>query len=953
MYLNTEKTSVVRVKVGFLISILIMSFLAALMVPFFVGQTSAVGGDDISWTGSDPTVYRSSPASEVIGRDSACAHYGGTVNLATLDRDSSQQSVCMMQGNDIRLGYLQSNSSEKLIGFSGSDRMYKIKLVFSYSDDYIYSASQDALIVKHQISGIFNKYSLKIYKNFSKKVVRDMTVLNSEEYVMVNSQPDFSFPLETISSWHMSYWGLSGNGKYLAIELVNATISMINLETMELKRISNYSVSYPLGFPVSGQFTVSDDGKHIFIIGRNLLPVVVDIVDGCGEVVTDMSSAGSALLYDIVKNGCPVRSINTNFVSDGFDAGLNPRFSDDGGEVSFVSRSVWYNYKSVTLRAGNYSPPRVDYLALGDSYSSGEGDLNDDNYMAGTNIQYEKCHLSKQSYPFKISAGLNMNALYTKSVACSGATTADIIGSDDNYLGQGGRLGVDKLNLSIDSLLISKSDAVSSFLPGRVHQGTFAKTYRPAVITIGVGGNDVGFADKLVACLMPGTCNWAETADGKEKTAVEIKGMFSKLVDMYQKLQFASPDSKIYVVGYPKLFSNSDQCGTLTKFLLNDKERQFINEGVVYLNQVIAAAAVRAGVKYLDIESSLGEYTICGAENQKAINAVQLGDDISLVNRPGWFEIFGQESFHPNELGHSLIANKITNSVGDLAYYDYCNGSGSCPVYAMTAPEPSNYWIPNGYHDLPSQKIAEYVSDSDDSDLNGSKKLLTLAGGVLAPNSNVSVIVTSTPYSLGQFTAASDGSFSVNVELPENLEEGYHTMHIYSTLSSGESVDLYQVFEYKKAVAGVDDPVDEGSNPVVGGDASDSTANEPDEGGSVDDIYKKDTGFEAKESESLIPALSGSVAFALRANNQPQSEMSTLNPDGTRSAEYTSQASQSDKPEVMSGGALLNSGKINQPNGIKKGDKDMSSNEYELIIGLAIASIAVVSASVYTYKSRQ
>ncbi|PKL31428.1 hypothetical protein CVV43_02885 [Candidatus Saccharibacteria bacterium HGW-Saccharibacteria-1] len=70
---------------------------------------------------------------------------------------------------------------------------------------------------------------------------------------------------------------------------------------------------------------------------------------------------------------------------------------------------------------------------------------------------------------------------------------------------------------------------------------------------------------------------------------------------------------------------------------------------------------------------------------------------------------------------------------------------------------------------------------------------LRLAKYALMPYSIIDVEINSTPRSLGQYTVADDGSFNTEIDLPEDLEEGYHTVHIYGKSYSGENVDLYQV----------------------------------------------------------------------------------------------------------------------------------------------------------------
>jgi len=221
----------------------------------------------------------------------------------------------------------------------------------------------------------------------------------------------------------------------------------------------------------------------------------------------------------------------------------------------------------------------------------------------------------------------------------------------------------DLISLIPNKSLVEKENlqsvAKDGFLPGRVHQETFVRDYQPKVITVGIGGNDVGFADKLRACLGPDTCSWAGTIEGREKTAVEMKGLFNKLVTTYQNLQNDSPNSKIYAIVYPRFIEPSGECSALRELLLDSVERRFIDEGVIYLNQIIKAAAKKVGIKYISFEDSYGNHRMCGSSPEEAANFIKAGDDIGL---PGdwlsWVKLVGQDSFHPNALGHQLAAGQ-------------------------------------------------------------------------------------------------------------------------------------------------------------------------------------------------------------------------------------------------------------------------------------------------------
>ena len=63
----------------------------------------------------------------------------------------------------------------------------------------------------------------------------------------------------------------------------------------------------------------------------------------------------------------------------------------------------------------------LDYLAMGDSYSSGEGDIENgfsEFYIKNTGSPKD-CHLSSRSYPYILAKRQNIKGV--QSVACSGA----------------------------------------------------------------------------------------------------------------------------------------------------------------------------------------------------------------------------------------------------------------------------------------------------------------------------------------------------------------------------------------------------------------------------------------------------------------------------------------------------------------------------------------------------
>jgi lysophospholipase L1-like esterase len=328
-----------------------------------------------------------------------------------------------------------------------------------------------------------------------------------------------------------------------------------------------------------------------------------------------------------MSNPCKKATINTSGFINKFTNGYNPGFNDEGTELDFYAKSSIEKPKAVSLTTSGYVVPRLDYLALGDSFTSGEGETDDSFYELGTNDEFEKCHLSTRSYPYIIARTLGIESQYVHSVACSGATTSDVMGEDSEYWGQQARLDKDALKLGDTSKTLYQQQSVDTFSPGRVHQIAFVKKYKPRIITIGIGGNDVGLMEKLRTCVGFDSCEWADTAEGREKTAFEIQDSFDKLVSTYTSIRDVSPLSRIYVIGYPKVIDQNGQCTFFDGILLDSTERQFMNEAVHYINQIISAAAQKTGLSYIDTEDSFGNKVLCGHTKPSVMNAIRAGDD--------------------------------------------------------------------------------------------------------------------------------------------------------------------------------------------------------------------------------------------------------------------------------------------------------------------------------------
>jgi lysophospholipase L1-like esterase len=189
-----------------------------------------------------------------------------------------------------------------------------------------------------------------------------------------------------------------------------------------------------------------------------------------------------------------------------------------------------------------------NYVALGDSYSSGVG--------TGSYTLDAACKRSMYAYPY----------LYTQQhpgtsltfVACSGAKTSD--------------------------LLAKQIQAV---------------TTATTLVTVTIGGNDIGFANLIYQCTV------ADCSAALDSTTANLESTLGNALDtVYNTVKSrAASNAKIIVLGYPRVFSGGSCFGTLG---ITSTEQAKANALADALDKMIAKHAGDDKVTY---ESAIGPFT--------------------------------------------------------------------------------------------------------------------------------------------------------------------------------------------------------------------------------------------------------------------------------------------------------------------------------------------------------
>jgi lysophospholipase L1-like esterase len=228
----------------------------------------------------------------------------------------------------------------------------------------------------------------------------------------------------------------------------------------------------------------------------------------------------------------------------------------------------------------------LEYAAVGDSFAAGTG--------AGSYLTGSPCYQSSKSYPKLLDADRKAKLLLAPSdfAACSGASTVETV-------------------TQVSGISITAN-----------------------VVTVTVGGNDVGFADVMRECfgLFPTSSCQSSIDTGAAIAASQdfrddVAGVITAIRNRTE------PDAKVIVAGYPLLFDSN------SSYAWADE----VNAETAVLNDVIESVAIDNGAAFVDVEDDFAGHGV--GSSSPWING------LSLLRQ--------HESFHPNSTGQAAYATAI------------------------------------------------------------------------------------------------------------------------------------------------------------------------------------------------------------------------------------------------------------------------------------------------------
>ncbi|MET9556371.1 SGNH/GDSL hydrolase family protein [Streptomyces sp. NPDC006645] len=274
-----------------------------------------------------------------------------------------------------------------------------------------------------------------------------------------------------------------------------------------------------------------------------------------------------------------------------------------------------------------------EWVALGDSYTAGVIPAAGDVFE----VPRDGCDRTDRSYPQVIDRDLG-SLIDLTNVSCGAATIEDITFRAQQPIGR--------------HLPPFSEDPDYPFPP--VPPQSEAVGPGTDVITVGAGGNTLGFAEILFTCLQLGSESGGVGTPCRDAQAAGVPERLNKVSADYDKmltvLHERAPHAKILSVGYPTVIPDDT-----SKCRYNDWEQfasitqgdlDWLREDVLEpLNAIIEKSTGNHDASFIDLYDSSRNHSVCDAGKWVEGVFAQFPSEVALV--------------HPNARGHQNAADRV------------------------------------------------------------------------------------------------------------------------------------------------------------------------------------------------------------------------------------------------------------------------------------------------------
>lgn len=232
-----------------------------------------------------------------------------------------------------------------------------------------------------------------------------------------------------------------------------------------------------------------------------------------------------------------------------------------------------------------------EYVALGDSWSA-DVVIADTDGIPDSTYAPTGCAQSHRNYPKLLAAALKVPVF--RDATCGSATT------DDFYAPQTG-------------------------LPtGETNPAQFDRLTRTTdLVTVGIGGNDAGFAGAATDCIDPlpqgAMCKEKYTAGGTDQLAEQINASEPKLVRALKEIRKRSPKARILMVDY---LAGIPETGCYPVVPVSNSDMAYLHATFEKLNAMVKRAAAAGGAQFVNTYTpSLGHH-VCAPPTERYVEGL-------------------------------------------------------------------------------------------------------------------------------------------------------------------------------------------------------------------------------------------------------------------------------------------------------------------------------------------
>lgn len=273
--------------------------------------------------------------------------------------------------------------------------------------------------------------------------------------------------------------------------------------------------------------------------------------------------------------------------------------------------------------------PKQQYVALGDSYSSGFG-LGD--YEFGTNLDAgeNNCQRSDNAYPHWVAFLQEVELSAFR--ACQGAVTHHFYFEREPGRGWGEFAQLDRITADTE------------------------------LVTFSIGGNDAGFSSVLLDCIDGFELLPTNTCHGDSRIKDPVAERFDRLAglgdtptavvplaELFSDIRQRAPTAEVVVVGYPSFFPKE---GGDRALLIGGRcegfkkaDQRWVAAQISHLNELIALEAAQHGFIFANPQSAFEGHELCSGGTEWFYPALHGG------------------RIHPNQLGHQALGQVVADAL--------------------------------------------------------------------------------------------------------------------------------------------------------------------------------------------------------------------------------------------------------------------------------------------------